>query len=224
MKASYYHDGKNLPDALTVPAEQLPPKAGAAAHIGTGAVMEALRSVGAAPSPEFRDVYDFHRQFDLMAAVVPRHLTRRKLKERSEFLHEELAEFDRACGLSESDGRVTEISDDQDLAQQADALVDLVYVALGTAVMLGLPWDVLWADVQRANMAKVRGVTKRGHKVDVTKPPGWQGPQTEKILAAAGYDRTNYIHPLAPDRPLIEESMCADDTPSIDEDEDHDDI
>jgi len=45
---------------------------------------------------------------------------------------------------------------EQDLPQIADALVDLVYVALGTSHLHGFPWPVLWNDVQRANMSKER--------------------------------------------------------------------
>ena len=126
----------------------------------------------------FKDVKDFHQKFGLLCHDTPGHLSRRKLGERIEFLSEELNEFIEACKT-------------QDLAEQADALVDLVYVALGTAVMLGLPWDELWADVQRANMAKVRGVGKRGHAVDCVKPPGWSPPQGHAILLAAGYDQAS---------------------------------
>ncbi|UIS73819.1 nucleoside triphosphate pyrophosphohydrolase [Pseudoxanthomonas phage PW916] len=147
-------------------------------------------------SKEFEDVFNFHAKFDLLRFEKPGHLTKGKLRERIEFMQEELNEFVEGCGLvtmenSDSPGiPVLSYEDDgeQDLAKQADALVDLVYVALGTAVMLGLPWDWLWNDVQRANMAKVRGMTKRGHAVDVTKPPGWQGPQTQRILDLAGYN------------------------------------
>jgi predicted HAD superfamily Cof-like phosphohydrolase len=53
--------------------------------------------------------------------------------------------------------------------------------------MMGLPWDELWDDVHRANMAKERGVGKRGHAVDCVKPVGWTPPKTEKILQQAGY-------------------------------------
>src|SRR3546814_5926129 len=108
-------------------------------------------------------------------------------------MQEELDEFIEAAGFNptyDASGGRDGLNNHgvQNLAQQADALVDLVYVALGTAVMLGLPWDWLWNDVQRANMAKVRGMTKRGHAVDVTKPPGWQGPQNQRILDLAGYN------------------------------------
>lgn len=133
------------------------------------------------PSKEFADVRAFHQKFGLMCFDTPGHLTLGKLKERVEFMQEELDEFVDASGLTNQN------YDSQDLAKQADALVDLVYVALGTAVMMGLPWDWLWDDVHRANMMKERGVTHRGHAVDVKKPPGWKGPQGERILKLAGY-------------------------------------
>lgn len=125
-------------------------------------------------SKEFRDVLEFHRKFGMLVHEQPVHLTRRKLQERLNFLGEELDEMREGCDL-------------QDLPAIADALVDLVYVALGTVVMLGLPWEKLWDDVQRANMEKERGVGKRGHLVDCVKPPGWQGPRTLEILMAVGY-------------------------------------
>lgn len=143
------------------------------------------------PSKEFQDVRDFHQKFGLLCFDKPARLTKRKLLERIEFMLEELKEFAEASGhevgVFQDQAEALPGDGPQDLAGQADALVDLVYVALGTAVMLGLPWDWLWDDVQRANMAKVRGMTKRGHAVDVTKPPGWQGPQTQRILDLAGY-------------------------------------
>lgn len=127
------------------------------------------------------DVRQFHVKFDLIASLFPVHLTQAKLKERIDFMQEELDEFKVAAKS-------------QDLAEQADALVDLVYVAMGTAVMLGLPWDELWAEVQRANMDKVRGMTKRGHAVDVTKLPGWIPPQINDILYAHYYDPEDWGH------------------------------
>lgn len=122
----------------------------------------------------FRDVADFHDKFGHGIHTSPGHLTRRKLQERIDFLQEELTEFIQAC-------------ESQDLAEQADALVDLVYVAMGTAYMLGLPWDALWNDVHAANMRKVPGVGKRGHAIDCIKPPGWVGPSGHSILVEHGY-------------------------------------
>lgn len=129
----------------------------------------------------------------------PRHLTARKLMERINFLREELDELVEAAGMEWNDSRdpdkintVAVVSTDkQDLGGIADALVDLVYVAKGTANLMGLPWEELWADVHRANMEKQRGQKMRGGILstrDAIKPEGWSAPRTDEILMAAGYD------------------------------------
>lgn len=145
----------------------------------------------------FDDVKNFNRKFGLLHHEddEPVHLTKRKLRERFECMYEELNEFQVAI-------------DTQDLEQQADALIDLVYFAVGTAVMLNLPWQELWDDVHRANMAKVRGVTKRGHKVDMIKPPGWTGPRTGDILRSHGYVHEDWIDV---ETKIVDEGYCYDD-------------
>lgn len=158
-----------------------------------------------AKSTNFEDVQDFHAKFNQLAPDGPTHLTKRKLAERANFMLEELREFASAAGLqlcSLCDGEEFEFlnitNDDQDLPLQADALVDLVYVALGTAAMMGLPWQELWDDVQRANMAKeMRIVTHRvgsqHPKAMIGKPDGWVGPRTAEILDEAGYIREDFV-------------------------------
>lgn len=120
------------------------------------------------------DVRTLHAKFDLGIATTPSLESKQKLNERLDFLFEELEEMDKAYRTGDFPGI-------------ADALVDLVVVALGTAIQLGLPWDELWNDVQRANLAKVRGVGPRGHAVDLIKPEGWVPPQTLEILRKAGW-------------------------------------
>lgn len=141
-------------------------------------------------STNFQDVGDFQRKFGLYAtegtnaslAAGPTGLEQDKelMGFRKKFLEEELAEF--AEGL-----------DEQDIAKMADALVDLVYVALGTAHFLGIPWQALWDDVQAANMRKIRAQidgsdSKRGSKFDVVKPDGWVAPNTKGILQEYGFE------------------------------------
>lgn len=140
----------------------------------------------------WNDVFDFHAKFDLPRNTSPTELSANKLRDRAAFLIEELIEFADAANLTitcyKNDGRVTydesRSNVPADYYAQADALIDLVYVALGTAVMMGLPWDALWDDVHAANMRKVKGMSKRGMEDDVTKPIGWRGPQTKKIIDA----------------------------------------
>lgn len=95
------------------------------------------------------------------------------------FMQEELAEFSQAAAS-------------KDIGGMADALVDLAYVAHGTAVHLGLPWHDLWNAVHNANMSKVRGdknTSKRGSQYDVVKPKGWQPPDIEAIINHASIVR-----------------------------------
>lgn len=117
-----------------------------------------------------------HGKYDLGVARQPTLLDRKRMLERLECLAEELSEL------------ATAVLED-DLPKIADALIDLTVFAKGTGVLLGLPWARLFDDVMRANNAKVRGVGHRGHAVDLVKPPGWQGPKTEEILEAYGWQR-----------------------------------
>lgn len=143
---------------------------------------------------ETSNVREFMLKFGQLVFEQPGHLTKRKLHERFEFMSEELKEFADAAAV-------------QDLAGMADALIDLCYVLKGTAIMLGLPWEELWADVHRANMAKVRGMTHRGHLVDACKPPGWVPPQTMVILQAHGYNEAEWHGPGE----HVDEEKCRDD-------------
>lgn len=74
----------------------------------------------------------------------------------------------------------------QDHAKVLDALVDLVYVALGTAVMMGVDFNAAWTLVHEANMAKLRAKraeeSKRGTTYDVVKPPGWLAPDLSHLV------------------------------------------
>lgn len=156
-------------------------------------------------STNFDDVIDFNLKFSLPICDSPRELPAELLRDRIKFLLEEVAELAVSGGMridvEAADGftgepaihnhrlRVNRFSGGPggNLANQADALVDLVYVALGTAVMMGLPWQELWSDVHAANLRKVRGRTKRDMPLDLMKPEGWIGPQTASILGHHGW-------------------------------------
>lgn len=123
----------------------------------------------------YGEVHLFHRKFGLPHPKVPQLLDKDVQDFRFKFMQEELNEFDTAC-----------IHGQLDLA--ADALIDLVYVAMGTGVMMGLPWQALWDEVQRANISKVRSksaddpLSTRKHQLDVVKPPGWRPPDIAGVL------------------------------------------
>lgn len=128
----------------------------------------------------FDDVGNFHRKFGLprFGDVEPPQLLEPDVQVfRQRFMDEELEEFYIACEM-------------RDLPKAADALVDLVYVALGTAHMLRIPFDECWDAVQRANMAKERAKSAdderstRKHRFDVVKPEGWESPNIASIIRA----------------------------------------
>lgn len=134
----------------------------------------------------FVDVGKFHKKFGLPQFSegkfnpAPHALTPVESNFRIGFMREELEEYIDAVEAG-------------DIPGQADALVDLVYVALGTAHMQSFPWRRLWNEVQWANMQKERAVSaeqsKRGSTLDVIKPPGWEGPNIEGILMGQGWRR-----------------------------------
>ena len=91
---------------------------------------------------------------------------------RTSFLIEELAEYTQAITKKDS-------------AAALDALVDIVYIALGTAWLFNLPFERAWEQVQKANMSKIRSKSKskkRGTSFDVIKPKGWIPPDIEQVI------------------------------------------
>ena len=104
------------------------------------------------------DVRDFHTKFPVDY--------KNSLQEREAMMREELLEFHNA--VSE--------------AQCLDAIVDLIYFAIGTAIQFGWPIEKAWDLVHAANMQKIVGRTKRGFKVDMKKPDGWVEPDIDSLF------------------------------------------
>lgn len=125
--------------------------------------------------PELQDIYRFRTAMALPLQArgnippIPRN-ARHYMTQQARRMFEECNEFL---------GAVTH----DDLAGMADALVDLVYFAKGTAAILGLPWEMLWNEVQEANMRKAPGMSKRLDQTnDVKKPEDWVGPDIDGVL------------------------------------------
>jgi predicted HAD superfamily Cof-like phosphohydrolase len=116
----------------------------------------------------------------------PEFLTEDVLAFRIGFIAEELAEF---CAAHST----------KNMAKAADALVDLAYVILGTAHFMGIPFDGIWAEVQRTNMTKVR-LPDSGITTKIVKPEGWVAPDHEPVLRQA--HTTFYSTLLAKQQPL----------------------
>jgi predicted HAD superfamily Cof-like phosphohydrolase len=90
-----------------------------------------------------------------------------------------------------NDSRIAGDLFQQDLPKIFDGLIDLVYVALGTAQLHHFPWADGFAEVQRANMTKERATraeqSTRGSTFDVVKPAGWTPPNIIEVLMRNGW-------------------------------------
>jgi len=119
-------------------------------------------------------VAQFHNKFEVPLVEKPGDLfDEATFKFRQKFLQEELDELVVAY-------------QNKDVPGVLDALVDLVYVAVGTADMLRLPFDAAFMEVHRANMEKERApsaeASKRGSAIDVIKPPNWTAPDIAGVI------------------------------------------
>jgi predicted HAD superfamily Cof-like phosphohydrolase len=89
---------------------------------------------------EYLDVTEFHFKHRFPIGIAPGQDPKTDLV-RLHLISEELAELALAIA-------------DQDDVRLADALGDLIYVVLGTAVTYGIPIGPVFDEIQRANMTK----------------------------------------------------------------------
>ena len=119
----------------------------------------------------FKMVQEFHRKFGIISydGDPPTDVYEYRVK----FMEEELNEFKKAYF-------------NEDREEQLDALVDLIYVALGTCDLFGFKFDEAFERVHNCNMLKRRakneGESKRNHSLDVVKPDGWIPPVLEDLV------------------------------------------
>jgi predicted HAD superfamily Cof-like phosphohydrolase len=155
----------------------------------------------------FTDVGSFHCKFNLEhvscdhptgdcngAMPGPREVPDALMRFRLQFLGEELMEIVTAAGFGliiDRGLKVIHLDPEVDHAKLFDGLLDLAYVTLGMAHVLGYPWQDGWEAVQRANMAKERALraeqSTRGSTYDVIKPAGWAPPDIAAVLRQHGF-------------------------------------
>lgn len=154
-------------------------------EVSTNELTAELRKRRVLPSTEvniytrssFDDVGEFHRKMNLPVTSdrKPQLMTRATFTYRTNFLFEELREF-------------IEAHNSGDIAGAFDALMDLAWIAMGTAHYLGVPWNEGWQEVVRANMEKrpwVEGDPIKPRNVvglEVVKPKGWREPDIAGVL------------------------------------------
>jgi len=119
------------------------------------------------PDPLVSDVTAFHRKFDHPAPMEVADV----------FPDEDVIGF-RIRLIREETEELVEALCQRSLAKVAAEACDLIYVVVGTLVILGLPMMPFWRDIQRANMGKEK--SPDGGKP--IKPEGWEGPNPTKVL------------------------------------------
>jgi len=139
-----------------------------------------------------QDMAAFHERFGLEYSGNPRALPKELADFRMDFMREEMREYVKASHVLHLELTGPEPADQgvilTELEDQLDAMVDLVYVVIGTAYLHGYGnrWQEAWDRVHYANMQKVRAEraedSKRGSTFDVVKPKGWRPPSHTDLV------------------------------------------
>ena len=111
---------------------------------------------------EWLKVREFHKKFGHPISDKPVFLPKERVKVRSEWMYEEIDELGEAA----------------DIVEQADAMIDLIYFALGTMVEIGVPPEAIFDIVHKANMSKLWNDGKPHYNNDgkTMKPENWEDP------------------------------------------------
>ena len=111
---------------------------------------------------EWQMVRDFQEKFGHPIAERPTMMEPERAKKRYAWMLEEINEFLEA----------------EDITEQADAMIDVMYFALGTLVEMGIKPDRLFEIVQDANMAKLwpDGKPHYNEMGKTIKPSTWEDP------------------------------------------------
>ena len=114
---------------------------------------------------EYREVKKFHQSFNHPVSEFPVSLSEDRAKKRYAWMLEEINEFLKA-------------TENKDIVEQADAMIDAIYFALGTLVEMGIQPGNLFDIVQHANMSKLweDGKPHYNEMGKVKKPQGWEDP------------------------------------------------
>lgn len=114
---------------------------------------------------EWNKVKDFQLRFGHPVSEFPKKMERDRAMKRYHWMLEEINEF----------------LDADEIVEQADAMIDVIYFALGTLVEMGIKPDNLFDIVQAANMAKLwpDGQPHYNAEGKTIKPSTWEDPHTK---------------------------------------------
>ncbi len=102
----------------------------------------------------------FHKKFDYPISEIPKKLTDERIRARGGHLLEEIIEFNNS----------------KNIIDQIDATIDIIYLAIGNLVEIGIDGDKIFEIVHNANMNK-----KKSGKDRPNKQKDWKSPEI-KIL------------------------------------------
>lgn len=123
-------------------------------------------------------VREFHQTMGAPARTAPFPIPEPEQRLRLRLIREETEELDEAL-------------QNKDLIKTADALADILYVVLGTAVSAGINIGPVFEEVHRSNMTKTGG-GKRGDG-KVSKGANYQPPDIQTVLLRQlGVDEDNH--------------------------------
>jgi len=123
---------------------------------------------------------EFHRALGLTLLQRPTVPDLPLLTLRRTLIREEVAEVQEEFARLETRLEAGEAVAAADLAPLAHELADLLYVTYGALDALGVDADAVFAEVHRANLAKVEGPRRADGKL--LKPEGWQPANVRGVL------------------------------------------
>lgn len=121
-----------------------------------------------------RDVADFHEKYLVDIPNQPEGmLIEAQELHRMKLFLEEFKEF---CDAVEK----------KDFVEYVDAIGDMIYILIGTALSCGVDLRPIWDAIHVSNMKKIPPL-HAGQKV--RKPDGWEPPKIDEILQNQGWNR-----------------------------------
>ena len=113
------------------------------------------------------EAYNLVKEFQSQAGQIvnntPTYLSRERVLVRYQWMLDEIKEFLEA----------------NNIYQQADAIMDLLYYALGTLVEMGIKPDELFILLHEWNLKKISSTVSYDENGKVLKPKGWRHPDKE---------------------------------------------
>ncbi len=136
-------------------------------------------------------VLKFHEEMGIPVLYKPQIPSDDRVRLRLNLIAEESFEIFESCGLDvkllkeQLFFKIKESELKIDLPKLVDGFADTDYVVEGARLEFGVDGEGIADEVQAANMRKTNGPLREDGKR--LKPPGWVGPDIEKVLKNQGW-------------------------------------